>query len=349
MCRYKDKWFMAYTEHEALQARERYKNALLYAQLDALEPPTVEDYAARWLPLHKPNISPKCAADYRCQLDKLTPAMGHKRLPEVTVDDAAAVWLQFTGMSASLIKRARMLYIALFDTAIENGLCQKNPFRARFAQPPKAEAGSHRCLTQDEIALIRACTHRFRVPVLIMLYCGLRRGEVLALTSRDIDLKRGVIHVKRAVRFVSNRPEEADPKTAAGSRDVPIPTILRPELKDLHGLVAVSASGAQMSETAFRRAWAGYLHALSTLAGHPVSIRPHDLRHTYCTMLRDAGVDIKQAMLWMGHSDEKMILRIYDHVREERTKKAAQQLDSYLAVGRTVGSSAASPSTPLDK
>lgn len=43
-------------------------------------------------------------------------------------------------------------------------------------------------------------------------------------------------------------------------------------------------------------------------------IRPHDLRHSFCTMLRDNGVDIKLAMRWMGHADEKMILRIYDHI-----------------------------------
>lgn len=39
-------------------------------------------------------------------------------------------------------------------------------------------------------------------------------------------------------------------------------------------------------------------------------------------MLRDAGVDLKLAMRWMGHADEKMILRVYDHVSEFRTQQA---------------------------
>ncbi len=79
-----------------------------------------------------------------------------------------------------------------------------------------------------------------------------------------------------------------------------------------------------------RRSWDSYLLALSKAAGHPVSIRPHDLRHTYCTMLRDAGVDMKQAMIWMGHADEKMILRIYDHVGEKRTQNSVKQVEKLL-------------------
>ena len=60
-------------------------------------------------------------------------------------------------------------------------------------------------------------------------------------------------------------------------------------------------------------------------------IRPHDLRHSYCTMLRDAGVDMKQAMEWMGHADEKMILRIYDHLSPGRAQKSKNQVEKMLS------------------
>lgn len=48
-------------------------------------------------------------------------------------------------------------------------------------------------------------------------------------------------------------------------------------------------------------------------------------------MLRDAGVDIKLAMQWMGHADEKMILKIYDHVTEYRTRQAVSQVETLLS------------------
>ena len=85
-----------------------------------------------------------------------------------------------------------------------------------------------------------------------------------------------------------------------------------------------------MSDTAFSRAWDSWLHALSVAAGHPVEIRAHDLRHTYCTMLRDAGVDMKQAMIWLGHADEKMILRVYDHVGASRTRASISRVESLI-------------------
>ena len=61
------------------------------------------------------------------------------------------------------------------------------------------------------------------------------------------------------------------------------------------------------------------------------NVRPHDLRHTYCTMLVDAGVPLKQAMSWLGHADEKMILRVYDHVHSTRTSASIRQVESLLA------------------
>ena len=61
-----------------------------------------------------------------------------------------------------------------------------------------------------------------------------------------------------------------------------------------------------------------------------VTIRPHDLRHSYCTMLRDSGVDLKLAILWMGHADEKMILRIYDHPPKGRIEQTIKNLNQHL-------------------
>lgn len=327
-CRYHGIQFMGQTEEEAFAARDEYKR-LEMAGMQA-KCPTVGEYILKWLPLHKRTVSPKCYADYAKQLEALLPVMGDRRLNEITVDDAAAVWAHFDGYSSSTIHRARMLYTALFDTAVENDLCRKNPFKGKYAQPPKAPAGTHRAISPREVRLIRHTPHRMQTAALVMLYAGLRKGETLALTAEDIDLSAGVITINKSARFYGNRPEIVSPKTAAGVRKVPILSTLRPYLEDVDGPIATTVRGEPMTDTAFRRAWASYLHALSKAAGRPISIRPHDLRHTYCTMLRDAGVDMKQAMLWMGHADEKMILRVYDHVGEARTKSSVEQVEKLL-------------------
>lgn len=335
-CVYHGVCFYGYTEAEALAAREEYKRREKAGEYKH-DNPTVREYADRWLPLHKSGVSKKCYADYAKQLSALTDIIGDIYVKSVTVDDAAEVWKHYAGYSASTIKRAKMLYIALFDTAIENDICVKNPFRGKFAQPPKGTEGSHRALTEEEISLIWSTPHRMQFAAMIMLYCGLRRGEVLALTSKDINTTENTITVNKAIRYNVNKPILSPPKTTAGNRVVPVPYILQPYLKDFKGRILSTAEGKTMTETSFTRCWESYILHLSKSAGHPVSIRPHDLRHTYCTMLRDAGVDMKQAMIWMGHSDEKMILHVYDHVSEKRTQNSLEQVEKMLLKGQNEG------------
>lgn len=346
-CRYRDQWFYGDTELEALEARELYKKRVKEIPVSKI---TVGQYAAQWLNLYKHDVSDKCFNDYAKQLDVLVAVIGSKTFDAVTVDDAARVYLHYEGYSQSTIKRSRMLFISLFETAIENDMCRKNPFKSKSAQPPRGTEGSHRALTAEEDQLILSVPADFRLPVLVMRYAGLRRGEMLALDiDRDVDFEKGTIRVRQAVRYDSNQPIIATPKTKAGDRTVPLFDILRHELEGHHGLVARSAAGTMMSEAAFSSAWARYINQMETAingchkrwygkkkehAGVDLppwkefNVRPHDLRHSYATMIRDAGVDMSVAIAWMGHADEKMILKVYDHITESRLQDGIQRVEN---------------------
>ena len=60
-------------------------------------------------------------------------------------------------------------------------------------------------------------------------------------------------------------------------------------------------------------------------------IRCHVFRHTYRTMLYEAGIDLKTAQRWMEHVDEKKILRIYAHLTERQEQKAVEKLKEFMA------------------
>ena len=60
-------------------------------------------------------------------------------------------------------------------------------------------------------------------------------------------------------------------------------------------------------------------------------------------MLRDAGIDMHQAMIWLGHSDEKMILRVYDHITEKRTAQSVKIANKYAERSQN-GSQSSDPS-----
>ena len=224
-----------------------------------------------------------------------------------------------------------------FRAALADGIIDKDPTAS--VDPPRGTKGTHREITKEERALIHATDHRLRPAVLVMLYAGLRRGEAMALDiDRDVDFKAMSITVREAVRFdQQGRPLIVRPKTAAGVRTVPMLQGLADELRGRHGLLCASADGALMTENAWERAWESYLYALGEKKHGcsrrwakkpwlPVEIRAHDLRHSYCTMLYDSNVDLKTAMLWMGHADQSMTMNIYTHLTETRRKDAENAL-----------------------
>jgi len=109
-------------------------------------------------------------------------------------------------------------------------------------------------------------------------------------------------------------------------------------------LVCASAEYAPVTKTGLRKNWEGYLHTLSNIANGDtatpfspgrrsdkddpdkprieVKFRTHDLRHTYCTILYDAGVDIKSAQDFLGHKTRYMTEQIYTHLTDERRQQS---------------------------
>lgn len=354
MVQYNYRQFYGKTQAEALRKRDEYKQALKDGMQTTC--PTVAVYASAWLPAHKGTVSTKCYNDYAKQLDALFSLIGTLPLNAVTPTDIKKVYTQrYDGYSGYTIKRAKMLFTAVFDSAIADGYIRTNPCRAKTAQPHKGPEGSHRSLTPEEDKLLLTVDHPFRPVVLAMRYAGLRRGEALALNiTRDVNFTENTITVSRAIAYTSNQPILKKPKSDAGTRTIPLLDPLRSELLHVTGYLAkAQRSNGIMSERAFRSAWDSYIHAVechingysqkrwygktaadrATLeAGKELppwqtfDIRPHDLRHSYCTMLRDAGIDMHICMEWMGHADEKMILKIYDHVTPIRRAHAIQQL-----------------------
>lgn len=385
--KYKGKYFYADTDEEAQRLRDEYKYECEHG-IDQIRNITVSEYASKWLPVAKAAVSDKCYNDYAVQLEALTDVCGDKYMNAVLPDDIKKVWRHYVGYSDSTIHRARMLYRAMFAAGMENGYCRSNPVEKESARPHKGTSGTHRAIEPWEREIIETFPHRMQAAAMLMLYAGLRRGEMLAFSGSDVvckvdkKTKRKVpseIRVTRAVRFDANRPVLADPKTEAGTRSIPVFEPLAPYLADLSGLILKDRYGRLCSETAFNNAWNDWknkieLHlngcvqkrwyflvpsyrsrdprrydriqqllaqgkkeeaeALRFIDWKEWTVRPHDLRHSFCVMLRDAGVDMKLAIRWMGHADEKMILRIYDHITDLRVQTAIRNINAMTGYTR---------------
>ena len=321
---YKGKQFLGKTIQEAEQKRNDYVYETEHG-IERIQPITLFDFVAEWLPVAKKNVTKHTYNHYATIMEVLTDVCGDKQISAVTPSDIKKVWNQMNGKSQSYINKARYLYNGMFNAAVENGYCRKNPCLAKSAKPIKGTKGTHRCLTDEEIHLIETTPHRMQFGAMMMLKAGLRRGEMLAVKKSDIHDDR--IWITSAVKYWQNQPVIGSPKTELSIRAVPLFSPLKSFVDTMNQYVFSNRKGTVASKKSFEECWESYMHCLSEKAGHQILFRPHDLRHTFITKARDKGIDMHIVMNWVGHSSEHMILKIYDHPSASRENCAIEIMD----------------------
>lgn len=220
--------------------------------------------------------------------------------------------------------------VNIFDYCVQNRVLTFNP--ANYLVIPKtAKTGKRNAITDEEIKAIWNTDHVLRTACLISIYCGLRRGEIAALTWSDVDLKNNVINVNKAVNPKDNTIKL--PKTAAGVRSVPIPEPLRDYLLTVKkdGILVLSNNGQQFTNNDWQVKWDSLLNQIYREQGIVIDATFHCLRHTYCTLLYEAGIGALEAKDLMGHSDIQTTLGIYTHLDKTKRNKSIAKLNDYLA------------------
>lgn len=235
---------------------------------------------------------------------------------------------------------------AVFSYAIECRSADFNPC-VYLKVPKAAKVTERRMLTPTERQWVEDTPHRAQLPAMLMMYSGLRKGEVTALTWSDIDFDNHTITVSKSFDF--KQSEIKLPKTAAGNRIVSVPAKLIRFLRTVpknNILVVTTANGGRMTESAWKRLWESYLKDLNLKYGTSFIKRnkfdpkgnimtiepftPHCLRHTFCSIMYEAGTDVLTAKEQMGHSDIKTTLSIYTHLDKQHKQKNISKLDAYL-------------------
>ena len=306
--------------------------------------------AENWITFFKPLISEKMRLRYKGIID------GHlKPLLEMKVKDLRPMHLQRiinemakSGYAQKSMQMVKQTASQVLDHAMQNDLVYRNVFEK--LKVPHVESVPREPITEEQRDLILRTWkgHRMGVPALIMLYCGLRRGELLALLWSDIDLDNRTLSVTKAADMPTNATTIKKPKTRAGIRTVPIPNAILPalqwaknETKSMYVCPNMTTGGI-MSAQAYGQAWRSYMHYLNIQAGgkdrsriNPkiVAMEPftaHQLRHSYATMLYDADVDVKTAQKLLGHADFGVTMKIYTHLSAEKETAGIEKLNEHL-------------------
>lgn len=229
--------------------------------------------------------------------------------------------------SAKTLKEYRSVLSRVFDFCLQNRVLTFNP--VSYVNQPKASKKIQRePLTDKEIECFRTVEHKLQLICLIMIYCGLRRGEATCINWND--LADGKVIISKAADVRAGKVKK--PKTEAGIRTVPIPDILFPYLnkaKKEYPLV-LSQEGKMFNNTDWEREWKEYLKKIYSETGVKITKTIHCLRHTYCTLLYESGIDVLTAKEFMGHSDIQTTMAIYTHFRQERELSAIEKLNNYI-------------------
>ncbi|MCF8042047.1 MAG: tyrosine-type recombinase/integrase [Desulfarculaceae bacterium] len=205
-----------------------------------------------------------------------------------------------------------------FGFAMELGLAAENPCDGIKALKETDSKADTVILEVDEIRAFEAhCCEEFRPCFAVLVRLGLRKGELLALTARDLDLKARVLCVTNF-------------KTTTGSRDRYRRLPLNDRVMELLRLQEATSAGGPLFPIPHSHNWlrrklrqvARQLIKSGVLPAHKAGIRLHDLRHTYASHFLASGGDLRTLMYLLGHNRIETTQR-YLHPLEGRMAKAA--------------------------
>lgn len=243
------------------------------------------------------------------------------------------------------LKSYMQILTSVFDFAIDNRIIDFNP-ATRVELPKTVQPKQRRALTVEEQRRVIEFEHRGKPAMMLLMLSGLRRGEATALTWNDIDFDKKTISVTKSYDF---KQHEIKPPKNGKSRIVYVPELLIDYLKTVPRtsvFVLTTQHGTMMTESAWKRLLESYLCDMNLKYGAftkpqkkfapqktPFVINPftfHCLRHTFCSMMYNSGVDVLTAQQQMGHSDVKTTLEIYTHLDQEKKSADISKLNSSI-------------------
>ena len=303
---------------------------------------TVAAFLNHWHAYKRAEISPRSFENYGEVIRNIVPAIGNVTLlklqPAVIAQMYAVALKRLSPRSVQMMHR---LLSQACKQAVKWQLLPINPCDAVAA--PRVERKQMRVLDADRAAaLIEAARGRVMfMPVLLGLMCGLRRGELAALTWRYVDLDAARMQIVVSAEQTSQGVRIKPPKSGR-SRVVAMPALVveelrRYRLKQAEELLKIGVRQSNETYVCLQpnyEPWAPW-NLSSTFAklikttGLP-RIRLHDLRHSHATHLLVANVHPKIVQERLGHANIGITMNLYSHVMPGMQDEAASRVDAVL-------------------
>lgn len=218
-------------------------------------------------------------------------------------------------------RKVHVLLHAAFQQAVDLNIIQKNI--VRLSKAKKIVRDEPGIFNKNEINKILSYT-KDKIPAfypifLLAAHTGMRRGEVLGLRWKDVNLKNGTVTIRQQLQRVGSEITFHPPKTKSGKRKISIPATVTAALQELRNnektidikqetLVFRNSNSNPVRPEVLERAWKKVI----TQCGLPYR-NFHCLRHTHATLLLSAGIPIIEVSRRLGHARVSHTLDLYGH------------------------------------
>jgi integrase len=289
--------------------------------------------------------------------NRLIPYFGHMRMDQIQTFHIMNFMESLDRPEARLdgktkpLSSSSKIYIyrvlrSILMRAMDWKVIKVNPM-VGVAKPKEVNKVEHEVYDEHEVMQVFEAlqTERpdFRMMVTLALTTGLRRGELLGLEWKSMDLDNGTVEVRQAIpRFKNGAPLIKLPKNKSSIRKVSLPKSVIEDLKEFQSLkkrdrwnvhdlweagersfVFCHINGQAYSHNWPTKQWQRFYSKLTGIK----YIRFHDLRHTSATLLINQGVHAKIISERLGHSDIGITMNVYGHALRAADHAAASKLD----------------------
>lgn len=316
-----------------------------------------ETFAEQWFEEYaKVNLRPTSYARMKQLTKRVYPAIGHKRLDKITARDIQKFITDMLTNGRNLnngkplSRKTAVHHLSfisdVFSYAVRMGMLCDNPCRRVFV--PKQEQEEKQIYTIEQVKILyenlKSDPMKYQVYLLLSIYSGYRRSEMLGLEWKDIDFEHDLIHVRRTSQYTAEKGIYTDTtKTRKSKRVSKMPASIMNLLRQFK---------AEQDEEARRLGtkWEDYDRLFTKWNGAPMNPQTpfewlkgycerigipfrniHSLRHLHASLLIFEGVDVVAVSEDMGHSVVGTTLNLYSHMFQEAKARNCDAISNALS------------------
>lgn len=300
---------------------------------------SVADLVDRYMSL-KRDIGHNTKRAYGTVINRIKESeFGQMKVRNVKLSDAKRFYIDLhdTGSKRNTISIYHSVLRPTFEMAVDDDMIRKNPFKFKVADIIPDDAVKRTALTkQQQENYLRFIQENgqdnYYDDIVILMGTGLRVSELYGLTKKDVDFKKRLIFIDHQLCRTAEKPYFVkSPKTTSGVRCIPMSDVVYMALKRVvanrqpptvellvdgySGFLFLDKAGMPKVVMHLENYMRGMQKKMERIYGKSFPrVTPHVLRHTFCTNMQRAGIDVKSLQYLMGHSNVSVTLDVYTHV-----------------------------------